>query len=357
MSGIVFVIFQVLILDVGVSRSLVFVSLAAILGVFLLLGLLLWPNKVFLPGDTVSARTFAADKYNPEYKGDCSHPFYSVVSAHDNEETEEGKLDGIAKAKIGRADLCGCGEFCKAFRTKDFLGITIFFVLSNFNYNFFMGTASQQLRLKGDNGDFLSLLAIILPAGVVFFPLISCTLDCFKYFGSFIMLTAIVVTGVIYMVVLLIPNLEVMVVLFVVLAFHRLALFSSTFSFIATTFDFKLYGRLTGVTILLSGVANLFSYVLLAITKESGSFFYVNVGLLCSVLCTTFFPIYVGCVACKKNNSAIHPHGWDLIRSKFHHPYQFWGITWDELRERRRERRRERSKSALESASAGSNSS
>ena len=145
MSGIIFVIFQVLVLDAGLSRSLLFVSLTGILGVFLLLGLLLWPNKAFLPVDMVKAQKCSGDQSDPEYKDDWSHPFYRAkrVGAQDNEKTKEGRLDPIVKPKTECSDLCGCGEFCKAFRTKNFLGITIFFVLANFNYNFFVDTASQ----------------------------------------------------------------------------------------------------------------------------------------------------------------------------------------------------------------------
>ena len=283
MSGMIFVVIEVLFLGFGFSRCLLFGCLASILGVFLILGLFLWPNKAFLPGDMIKAHK-SGESSEPGYQDHWSHPFYSVKRT--NVEDKPGKSKGS-----------GCDEFFKACRTTKFLFITIFFVLTNFNYNFFVGTASQQLILKGDNGALLSAFAIILPAGVVFLPIISCTLDCFKDFGLCIMITATVASGVIYGTMVLIPKLEFMWIVFIVFSFHRQSFFTVTFTFIAASFDFRLYGRLSGTTVLLGGLCNLFSYVLLIAAETSGSFFYVNVGLLCITLCTAFFPLYVGCVA------------------------------------------------------------
>ena len=301
LSGMIFVVIQSLSLSFGLSRAFLFGCLSGILGIFLLIGLPLWPNKVFMPGDTIKARKFG-EPLGHGYTGHWSYPFYSVKRA----DLKKKKLERSASQSIfdleeeeETAGLCGCGDFWKAIRSMDFIGMIIFLILANFNYNFFVGTASQQLILKGDNGTLLNAFAIILPAGVIFLPLISCTLDRFKRFGLAIMMTAIVATGVIYGTMLLIPNLEIMFGMFVVLSFHRQSLFTSTFAFIALKFDFRLYGRLSGTVLLFGGVTTLFSYVLLMVVKSSGNFFYVNVGLLCCAICSLFFPIYLACVACK----------------------------------------------------------
>ena len=306
LSGMVFVVIQSLSLFVGLSRFLLFGCLAGILAVFLMISLPLWPNKVFMPGDMIKARKLG-QPLDHGYTGHWSYPFYSVKRV----DVKKKKLERSASKSIfdeedeEPAGLCGCGDFWKAIRTMDFIGMGFYYSVTIFNYNFFLGTASEQLVLKGDNGDYLSAFAIIFPAGVIFLPLISCTLDRFKRFGLAIMLAAIAATGVIYGTILLIPNLEVMMGMFFVVSFHRQAFSTASFAFVALKFDFQLYGRLSGMTILIGGLSTLFSYVLLMAVKSSGSFFYVNVGLLCTTTFTVLFPIYVACLECKKSKGKI----------------------------------------------------
>ena len=197
-SGLIFVVIQSLSFSFGLSRAFLFGCLSGILGVLLLIILPLWPNKVFMPGDIIKARKLGKP-LDRGYTAHWSYPFYSVKRV----DVKKKKLERSASLSIfGDEDeapsgLCGCGDFWEAIRSLEFIGMLTYFSITIFNYNFFLGTASEQLILKGDNGDFLNAFAIIFPSGVIFLPLISCTLDRFKRFGLSIMLASVAATGVI----------------------------------------------------------------------------------------------------------------------------------------------------------------
>ena len=163
-----------------------------------------------MPGDIIKARQLGKP-LDRGYTAHWSYPFYSVKRA----DVKKKKIERSASQSIFDVEddepsgLCGCGDFWEAIRSMEFIGMVTYFSITIFNYNFFLGTASEQLILKGDNGDFLNAFAIIFPSGVIFLPLISCTLDRFKRFGLSIMLASVAATGVIYGAILLIPNLEV----------------------------------------------------------------------------------------------------------------------------------------------------
>jgi LAT3 family solute carrier family 43 protein 2 len=152
-----------------------------------------------------------------------------------------------------------------------------------------LGSAANQLQTLGDNdGMYVRAVGYIIPFGFLLVPISGYIMD--KY-GLAVSMHLINVLGLVFGVLILVPNLKLQMMTYVVVAIFRIVLFSSGFAFYVETFGFQHFGRLAGVAGLVTALFSTLQFWLAFMTYNvfNGDHAFANwVCLLLSLPLSSF---------------------------------------------------------------------
>lgn len=168
-------------------------------------------------------------------------------------------------------------------------GFAVTFVTTQlFRSNAFLGVIKDLLQNLGDaeTGNlFTQILTSLLPASTVFIPLFDI---CMKRGGFAVTFFIVLVLGVTWNVVMLIPDLPVQVVGFAAFTNFRGLLFASFFTYAGHTFGNRTFGRIIAILWFLTFLMSLLIWPCTELSKAlSGDLTFMNIFML--VLCLPCF--------------------------------------------------------------------
>lgn len=164
-----------------------------------------------------------------------------------------------------------------ALHNRDCLLGIGFLMIHIFRFNFY--TATILIHLSSFNSPHISVyivvLFILIPGGFVFQPIVNCITDMWGVAGSFAVANWL---GIFYGILHVIPNLPVQIVTFVIFSFHRMILFSAYYPYVSKVCGPKLFGRISGISLLVAGAVSALQYPLILLIEKyaHGKYFVVN---------------------------------------------------------------------------------
>lgn len=162
----------------------------------------------------------------------------------------------------------------------DFLLVLSFASVHMLRCNFYIETVNEILASLGDDdATYANIFSFVLPAGVVFVPVIEATV---RQFGVVRTLQFTNALGVLFGTLLLVPSLYVQAANFVVFACFRAYLYATMSTFIAITFGVSTMGRVIGFTFTTAAMVTLLQYpaAAMAESRHHNDFTCVNLIML-----------------------------------------------------------------------------
>ena len=178
-------------------------------------------------------------------------------------------------------------------QSPSFIGIGLFFSLHYLRFTWYVGSAADQLGKMGDDDSvYTNILSLALPLSALATPAVGYILDSnngFIKYGWAVTLLSI------YGLIFTIDNLPLQVAGFVFFGLFRITLFSGMFTFVAVTFGFRSFGRLSGTILACAGILSTVSILLVDIVEYhlDGEYFWINMCMLVIAVPLITFPIYL----------------------------------------------------------------
>jgi len=144
--------------------------------------------------------------------------------------------------------------------------VVIFASVQMTRCNFFIETVNELLLVYGDvHSTYATLFSYVLPAGVVFVPLIESSVRRRGCVGTLHVTNAL---GAVFGLLLLVPSLSVQAVNFAIFACFRAFLYATLNTFIAFSFGVQTMGRIVGCTFTTAAVVTLLQYPAAALAEN-----------------------------------------------------------------------------------------
>ncbi|EKX40029.1 hypothetical protein GUITHDRAFT_164760 [Guillardia theta CCMP2712] len=175
--------------------------------------------------------------------------------------------------------------------------LLLFCCIQVMRFNYYIGTFIQQIEYKPTNRDghltttYSLILTLVVPSGIITIPLVGRIFDTWDYYWIFVLCNFL---GMVYGALLLVPVLEVQIVTIVFLCLHRMILFSILLSYTSYTFGFKNFGFILGLLQLIASALSVIVYPIISAVEShlDGNFFWVNLAFLAAMM-----PLWVICPA------------------------------------------------------------
>ena len=145
--------------------------------------------------------------------------------------------------------------------------VVVFASVHMLRCNFYIESVNELLWTYGDvDGMYTRIFSFVLPAGIVFIPLIEVTVRRLGVVGGLHSTNAL---GFVFGTLLLVPSLSVQVVNFAVFACFRAFLYATLNSFIAFSFGVRTMGRCVGFTFTTASIVTLLQYPAAAVAENN----------------------------------------------------------------------------------------
>ena len=199
----------------------------------------------------------------------------------DDDELNENQ-GGEADPHLVRIRRLGMHErsLLQQLGTFDFVLVLTFASVHMLRCNFYIETVNEILASMGDDdATYANIFSFVLPAGVVFVPLIEATVRQLGVVGTLHVTNAL---GVLFGALLLIPSLYLQVINFAIFACFRAYLYATLSTFIAITFGVSTMGRVIGFTFTSAAIVTLLQYPAAAMAegRHNNDFTIVNLIML-----------------------------------------------------------------------------
>lgn len=283
LSFLIFTLFDLAYVHLGMSMATIFELYAAILLLTLVGTLLTEPDKPF------------------EAKLKTEHELLSPMRLPSGLKDETPLLLTTPELNMYRRNqrfAADEGLFCSDLRnhsfktqvlSKPFLLIIFYFSILSLWCNFFVGSITGLLRWKGftesEVASLLAKLAFVLPGSVVFIPLTGYLLEKCGYTNSSLLCTLVALCST---VMLSSKSPGWIVAGFVTYAFFRTLMFPLLFAYLGHRFGFQHYGALSGIAFCIGGIVGLLQTPIASI-GDFQTIGYVQFG---SLLLTFIMPYY-----------------------------------------------------------------
>lgn len=181
----------------------------------------------------------------------------------------------------------------RSFRTqvlsKPFLLVVFYFSILSLWCNFFLGSITGLLRWKGlpesEVASLLAKLAFVLPSSVIFIPFVGYLLEKCGYTYSSVLCTVVALC---FNVLLSSMSSGWIVAGFVAYAFFRTIMFPLLFAYLGHRFGFQHYGALSGIAFCIGGIVGLLQTPIAAI-EDFQTIGYVQFVTLLLTLVAPYF--------------------------------------------------------------------
>lgn len=312
-SGFVFVLFRLLLDETSVHRRTLFLAHAGWLLLFTLLVARLWPNKQLQRRESIRFTSLLTLSY-------VVIPAPNAIEDNGLELTEMGQVEQDDTEAPSPSSTPGSSPYPRMrdsmrqssgasrqssfhkppdlsdlsmkeqMRTQEYLILLVFMCFHVLHFNFYVGSSIQQLDQLGDGGLYKTILTLVLPAGCGLVPVVGSIMQHYGLAASFIFCN---IFGLLYGVLSAVPSLPVQLATFVCLSIHRVSMFACLYAYIADIFGFLNFGRLSGVTLLITAIVSLLQYPLVIATDRfaNGDFFWVNIALTIPSLFLFYVPV------------------------------------------------------------------
>eukprot|EP00040_Diaphanoeca_grandis_P006366 m.37132 g.37132 ORF g.37132 m.37132 type:complete len:511 (+) comp17588_c0_seq1:319-1851(+) len=238
-----------------------------------------------------------------------SNDTHAAVSINGNERAHvyEGVYedDYASDTDHNRADtaLLSHRSWMAQLRTFEFFCIAAFSAIQMLRANAYIGFNDQVLAELGDEGKdnyFTNLFGWVLPAGVIFVPIIDWWI---RKLGLANTLHATNFIGLVFGAMVLIPSLPAQVGTFIAFTCYRAFLYATVSTFIAQVFGLETLGRITGFVYTTASCFNLLQYPLQTLISDyyDGNPFWVSAFCLALDV-----PIIVICIEFQRRYTAKH---------------------------------------------------
>ena len=163
--------------------------------------------------------------------------------------------------------------------TFEFLLVVLFAAVHMLRCNFYLETVNELLISYGDdeNAFYANIFSFVLPAGIVFVPVIEFTVRRFGAVGTLHVTNGL---GVLFGLLLLVPSLPVQAINFGIFACFRAFLYATLNTFIAFSFGVRTMGRVIGSTFTTAALFTLLQYPAAAVAERVDEFMPINVVML-----------------------------------------------------------------------------
>eukprot|EP00462_Mataza_sp_D1_P022043 CAMPEP_0175127178 /NCGR_PEP_ID=MMETSP0087-20121206/4254_1 /TAXON_ID=136419 /ORGANISM="Unknown Unknown, Strain D1" /LENGTH=351 /DNA_ID=CAMNT_0016409151 /DNA_START=342 /DNA_END=1397 /DNA_ORIENTATION=- len=286
-SAVVFLLFQVMYFQAGVSRRNLF------------FGFIVLACSVFVPLICLwfkHEKEFRACQRELEKPG----PGASPAGAEAEKEAEVPDEETRALKLPTTVTSPSCPHYIRhlsiwqQFKTYPFIFIVSVALIHSTRSNTYLGIAQDHLASLGDVPPdylYLSIFMLALPFSFVFVLPIGWTVKRFGFTNAWHVVNCL---GLIQGITSCLPNLEVQVVTAVVYTAYRAYYYSIVAAFLPYKFGSRTVGRILGTVFLCTAFTNLLQYPLVKMTNDSlgGDFTPLNVGLTC--LCLLSIPLIEG---------------------------------------------------------------
>lgn len=150
--------------------------------------------------------------------------------------------------------------------SREFILLTLFFLVNSFWANFYIGTFDMQLgdkhNLTGDQRHtFAEYFTLVITLGVVSIPPVGAMMDRTGFPATSLLC---LVSGIIWALLLLAdsPERHLLMLSFVFYSLYRTSFFTFFFAYLADVMGFQFFGMLGGIIFLLAGVLGMLQYPL-----------------------------------------------------------------------------------------------
>jgi MFS transporter, LAT3 family, solute carrier family 43, member 3 len=202
-----------------------------------------------------------------------------------NDEQSPNKIDEVQDPHLWRIRSLRMHKLSlgNQLRTLDFALVLIFASVHMLRCNFYIETVNEILLTMGDHDAFYAnIFSFVLPAGVVFVPLIEYTV---RELGVVHTLHITNALGVLFGVLLLVPSLNIQVINFAIFACFRAYLYATMSTFIAVTFGVSTMGRLIGCTFTSAALVTLLQYPAASIAERQKTNGFTMINLIMLSIC------------------------------------------------------------------------
>eukprot|EP00929_Paragymnodinium_shiwhaense_P096549 TRINITY_DN5816_c0_g1_i1.p1 TRINITY_DN5816_c0_g1~~TRINITY_DN5816_c0_g1_i1.p1 ORF type:complete len:586 (+),score=136.65 TRINITY_DN5816_c0_g1_i1:158-1915(+) len=175
--------------------------------------------------------------------------------------------------------------FCQQLKSFEFIFIAIFFASNLFRSNAYMGTNKELLVSLGDAEQdyfYTQLYSLLMPASMVFAPLISFCLRRYGFGVSFLIVCGF---GTVYNVVALLPSLPLQVLAFAAFTNFRAFFYSAYFTYLAHTFGSRTSTNMHGVLTIVASILNFLTWPFVALTHGDMVYLYATLLVLTTPSC------------------------------------------------------------------------
>jgi MFS family permease len=144
-------------------------------------------------------------------------------------------------------------------KSREFLHLTVFFLINSFWVNFYIGSFDVQL---GD-GNYLNdyerhnyarLFTLTITMGIIFIPIIGGIMDKYNFPIASLATSSF---GFLWMCFLIVETKFSLIISFIMYAIYRTFLFTFVFAYLADTLGFKYFGVLAGLMFMMGGLLSL----------------------------------------------------------------------------------------------------
>lgn len=209
-----------------------------------------------------------------------------VLDNPDNSNPEDSKHD----EKEGQGDDETHPTVWQQLRTKEYLGLLIWFSVSIVPLQYYVGTIGFQLEEKGDDGFYTNLFAITYACAAIVAPVGGIVAD--KCSLGIAHGLATTLTAASFFILASPASLNAQVVGLISYGIGRMLTFGMYFSNVGKRFGYSNYGTLAGLGLITSAIISLLQYPLIAWTAEGHSV-PVNLSLGAMLLAVTPYCLWL----------------------------------------------------------------
>jgi hypothetical protein len=180
----------------------------------------------------------------------------------------------------------------QALISEKFILIAIFLTGHVLKFNFYLATALRRIENEKASRIYVTLLFIIVPLGCMITPIITWTV---RRYGVAGVIWATQLFSLAFSALVMVHGHIALIISFLLLSIYRMFLFTCLYPYVSIVFGYKLFGRLNGILLTLSGIVSLLQYPLIILAESpmifDGNYFFVDLIVFpVLTLLLTFLP-------------------------------------------------------------------
>ncbi|ELR25288.1 uncharacterized protein ACA1_290640 [Acanthamoeba castellanii str. Neff] len=280
-STVVFPLYGLVYKATGFSLQSFFIAYSSI-SIIVLLCAVMWPLALSTPQETIKEVEDEEGVLEAKQRSDEALPLLGLSGEGD-----------IGVAQLHTVPMSE-RPFKEQIASLDYWVFVGYIAVSVLWLNMYIGTMPIQLeRITSDRATvdfYVEVFSWLLPAVFIVGPLIGWGVDKAGIVGSVV---SVHVCALAFSGLKIVPSLELQFATFVVLSVYRALFYTAMIALLIEMFGYGNFGKLWGFCIFFAGCMNYAQQPFLVIAYELGSFYYIDLAQLASMLLLTFYPLFL----------------------------------------------------------------